>query len=70
LGRPTSAAGVSRLPLSLWTGGPRSSLGVENAHPLSVWMQEMQARGGLKGIDIEKVSSGLTCQLRPAELRC
>lgn len=42
------------VPLGLWTGGLRTSLGVENAHPLSVWMKEMQARGGLKGVDIEK----------------
>jgi hypothetical protein len=47
-------------PLSLWTGGLRTSLGVENAHPLAVWMKEMQARGGLKGVDIEKELLGLT----------
>lgn len=46
--------GGSKLPLSLFTGGLRTSLGVENAHPISVWMKEIQARGGLKGIDIEK----------------
>lgn len=50
-----SNGGRSKLPLSLWTGGLRTSLGVENAHPISVWMKEMQARGGLKGVDIEKV---------------
>jgi len=51
---PTRAAGHLKLPLGLWTGGLRRSLGVENAHPISVWMKEMQSRGGLKGIDIEK----------------
>jgi len=51
--------GKRDFPYALFTGGLRTSLGVENAHPLTVWMREMQARGQLKGIDIEKEIRGL-----------
>lgn len=54
-----AAAAASSAPTSVFTGGPRTSYGVENAHPLRVWMRGMQARGALEGIDIEKELQGL-----------
>lgn len=49
-----SVASPPTAPLGLFTGGLRTSLGVENAHPLAVWMKEMKARGELKGVDIDE----------------
>lgn len=42
--------GGSKLPLSLFTGGLRTSLGVENAHPISVWMKELQVSAHTQNI--------------------
>lgn len=64
---PLHSGAQPRLPFQLFTGGVRTSLGVENAHPISVWMKELQARGGLKGIDIEKELQGFDAAAVPAE---